>query len=113
MTGSNADYLKCRAFSSLVDLSALDLDIYLRQRSWSGASHYPGSVGRVVDRAVAGTGELTVLVDDGTSHMRADPGVSHEAAAVQVNQHRRLPGFAEIDRRSGSDLGDRSDGFAL
>jgi hypothetical protein len=65
-------------------LSAADLDRDVVQRLRSGTGHYLGSVGGIVDGAVAWAGELAILlVGDRATPVLADRRVGHELSALQ------------------------------
>jgi hypothetical protein len=68
-------------------LSAADLDRDVVQQLRRGTGHYLGSVGGIVDGAVAWAGELAILVGDRATPVLADRRVGHELSALQVYQH--------------------------
>ena len=87
------------------DLAALDFHGDLGQRARGRACNHLRAFGRVEDRAVAGAGELAVLVGNLAALVRADRRVRHEVAVMQVDQDRRVSRVLEGDGATRRDVG--------
>src|SRR5215217_2598153 len=103
---------KAKSYLCSEDLRAPDLDRYLRQGLGRRAVHDRPAVRRVEDRAVAGAGEVAVVVAHGALTVRADRRVRREVAALKVYQDRLLRGLfvGKLDCRALRHIGLLGDG---
>src|SRR5215218_3195048 len=93
---------KAKSYLCSEDPPAPDLDRYLRQGLGRRAVHDRPAVRRVEDRAVAGAGEVAVVVAHGALTVRADRRVRREVSTFKVYQDRLPPALSlgNLDRRA-------------
>jgi hypothetical protein len=92
-----------------IDSPALHLYRYLWQGRWGGTIENSSPFGRIEDRAMAGTEQLSVLVDYCAPLVRAHGRVGRELPGCQVDEHSRVPQVREVYSRARGDSGDLSD----